>query len=363
MVYNEQTQYTDYGIKGIIKKKQSLIGILTAILHVIYIIMAIILCSKALVIYNAIFAIISLILCKLIRADDRRIMWLFIIPVEVAIHSISASVIYGWDMGFQMYLFTLLPASIYIMSAHSEEKQVVNILIMIGTMSFFSYFQAGYSSSHSVLEPPNYPQEWILSIKIINTILVYAISTAMIALVTSYNYKLQETGELEERRYAQIVSADMLTGLFNKSGMKPYLDEIDGGMRDASNQYIIIGDIDDYRKIVDRYGHDMANTLLKKVAAVFMEHFAKEGYVSRWGADTILVLSTYKDNEKAMLDIDVLRKSLDKIKIQCGSEYITCTMTFGISYYRQDMTVAECIDEAVMKMNVGKDTGKNQICI
>jgi diguanylate cyclase (GGDEF)-like protein len=106
-----------------------------------------------------------------------------------------------------------------------------------------------------------------------------------------------------------IATHDPLTGLINRRS-------IDEQLKDAYAIYaihdkkfsIILGDIDDFKKVNDTYGHNVGDIVLKSVATILLDNVNASDYVCRWGGEEMLIL-TPVDIEEATILADKIRNN------------------------------------------------------
>ena len=62
-------------------------------------------------------------------------------------------------------------------------------------------------------------------------------------------------------------------------------------MQESGIEYCVaIGDIDFFKKVNDRYGHEAGDVVLTKVARILREKIMSKGYVCRWGGEEFLIV-------------------------------------------------------------------------
>lgn len=103
---------------------------------------------------------------------------------------------------------------------------------------------------------------------------------------------------------------DMLTGLYNRSGMYREIAKMHG--KSASLMFI---DLDNFKPYNDTYGHDVGDIVLQGMSNLFSNVIGDKGFVSRFGGDEfIILLST---NDKAELE-DIAKEIYTKIEESNG---------------------------------------------
>jgi diguanylate cyclase (GGDEF)-like protein len=130
--------------------------------------------------------------------------------------------------------------------------------------------------------------------------------------------------ELEEshQRLSRLVDLDPLTGLANRRSLRRTLEQ--AREKGAS---IIFLDIDDFKEINDRYGHQVGDTTLKRMARVLSESFRPEDRIFRWGGDEFLVVAPKLDQSAARQRISKVRLALSVAEEGAPR----CSFSVGIS--------------------------------
>ena len=100
----------------------------------------------------------------------------------------------------------------------------------------------------------------------------------------AYNV-MKEKDQTNKERLTYEVEHDILTGLYNRHGY----DSLYHNLNLESTAYILI-DVDNFKKINDRYGHAVGDKVLKKVGNVLRKHFRSDDYLCRIGGDEFAVL-------------------------------------------------------------------------
>ena len=100
----------------------------------------------------------------------------------------------------------------------------------------------------------------------------------------AYNV-MKEKNQSNKERLTYEVNHDMLTGLYNRHGY----DYLFHNLNLESTAYILI-DVDNFKKINDKYGHAVGDKVLKKVGNVLRKNFRSDDYLCRIGGDEFAVL-------------------------------------------------------------------------
>ena len=159
--------------------------------------------------------------------------------------------------------------------------------------------------------------------------------------------------ESMERR----ISLDPLTGLNNRSQLRRYVSQDSTLYREGLDTYMMMLDINDFKKINDTYGHAegdralviMANALRKAVGAMDFRSF-----IARYGGDEFTVIA--HTNSSAGLDAlaEKIRSSLEE---ECTARKVPYTVTTGIGWSKLERgsdSVADCMKRADRMLYINK---------
>jgi len=164
-----------------------------------------------------------------------------------------------------------------------------------------------------------------------------------------------------ERNLQFVASHDALTGLFNRSMFSERLQQaLAQAHRHARRLAVLFIDLDGFKLINDKLGHDAGDVLLADLAVRLRESMREGDTLGRMGGDEFVVLiEGYREDTQLL---DVARKVLDAVSqpfvLRDGS--YTVTASIGIAAYPQDGADAtELLKNADIAMYRAKDNGKN----
>lgn len=90
---------------------------------------------------------------------------------------------------------------------------------------------------------------------------------------------------------AQEIAVDPLTGCFTRAfGMEMIRVTFDSSVRKNAPYTVAFIDLDDFKQINDRNGHDYGDRILAEVGANLVDRFRRSDLVVRWGGEEFLVL-------------------------------------------------------------------------
>lgn len=158
--------------------------------------------------------------------------------------------------------------------------------------------------------------------------------------------------------YQDLSIRDQLTKVFNRQGMYSAI-EVESQYRYAANISVAMFDIDNFKKINDKYGHNVGDTVLKEFAKILSSNLS--AIICRWGGEEFVALFSDVDDE--MIQLENVRKLIEKYQFSANDTTFSITASIGFTKkYDFDMKDIDSIignaDEALYR---AKTTGKNQI--
>jgi diguanylate cyclase (GGDEF)-like protein len=154
---------------------------------------------------------------------------------------------------------------------------------------------------------------------------------------------------------------DALTGLPNRRAFQERLDQaLARAQRSGERFALLFIDVDNFKNINDRWGHEGGDAVLKIVALRLDATTRKADAVARMGGDEFVVLL---DNPAHRDDItNIAEKLLASVRspIVFGGQELQVGFSIGISQYPDDgHTVAELMARADHAMYEAKAAGRN----
>ncbi len=165
------------------------------------------------------------------------------------------------------------------------------------------------------------------------------------------------------RKLQSLAYFDPLTKLPNRRSIERALDlAIASASRDKSGFAVALLDLDKFKEVNDRLGHEMGDKLLKYVTQTLKNHLRKIDQVGRLGGDEFLIIFHQdKHYEQIMHALERLRELFDR-EIPLEKSRIKSTVSIGVAFYPADGTERETlIKKADQAMYRAKAEGGNRI--
>lgn len=278
-------------------------------------------------------------------------LFLFATFCEIFVHMVLAIICVGWDFGFQLYCFSLVPVIFYCdymgkstraKTCHPIMVSIMVVMTFLGLWWYVWHRGALYQVENTV-------------VAMVGNMMNAGFDFVFLILYMANYERLTIHTE-------HVASKDELTGLNNRHKMRDIMQVVEKRQEKQENLAFSILDIDDFKKINDTYGHNVGDQVLQAVARKIEGLENDHMYVCRWGGEEFLIMSSgekcYETLKSAM---DFLIQEIRGIVVPCGNDKIRVTITAGAARSRSREAVDETISRADKYLYEGKLSGKNRL--
>ncbi len=159
---------------------------------------------------------------------------------------------------------------------------------------------------------------------------------------------------------------DPLTGLANRR----YIDKIlDNKINEAQRYGIKFGllfiDIDHFKAVNDKYGHDVGDKVLQMAANTMSSVIRTSDILGRWGGEEFVAVVLNVEEEKLLGVAEKLRISMEKARMENKGTQIKVTISIGatMSNPQNKDTKEKLLKRADDLMYTSKIKGRNQVSL
>lgn len=156
---------------------------------------------------------------------------------------------------------------------------------------------------------------------------------------------------------------DALTGLYNRRYLDVALEEeCSRAQRDGDPFSIVMCDLDHFKLVNDRYGHQAGDDVLAIVAALIDKRCGSVAQAFRYGGEEFLALLPGQTGAMAADWADTLRKELQTQVVNPGRDAFRITASFGVaSFPEHGLCCSDLIGLADRALYAAKRAGRNQV--
>ena len=177
------------------------------------------------------------------------------------------------------------------------------------------------------------------------------------------NAKLADANRLLEENEAQIrqlMLTDALTGLANRRHLNDKLNHETGRVkRYERNLTIVICDIDHFKAINDRYGHNAGDEVIKTFARIIQDNVRNVDFASRFGGEEFVMLLPETDPKGAGVLAHRIREELKAASFPGVDSRVSAS--FGIAAIEPGESGEQALQRADQALYESKNQGRDRV--
>lgn len=169
----------------------------------------------------------------------------------------------------------------------------------------------------------------------------------------------------ENEKLKLLVTTDPLTGLFNYRYFRQMLDTaMQRTIRSSSSTCLIMADLDFFKAVNDKWGHEAGNLALQTAAGVFSRELRQSDIICRYGGEEFAFILPQTPLPIAVNVAERVRLSLERTPVEFKTGSFQLTASFGVGVYQQanDHTAESFVDAVDQLLYQAKQQGRNQVC-
>jgi len=173
-------------------------------------------------------------------------------------------------------------------------------------------------------------------------------------------------------KHSQVISSmkdmaiyDTLTQLYNRSYLSQVLEvEFKNSLLKKGPLSVIMVDIDHFKAVNDRYGHDEGDRALIHIASLLKGSLRKHDIVARFGGEEFLIVLPKAMMKDAVVIAERIRRSVETTPLSGSKEKVHLTVSLGIAAIPViwPESKEELIKFADMALYEAKEKGRNRVC-
>ncbi|MBN2531793.1 MAG: diguanylate cyclase [Spirochaetales bacterium] len=157
------------------------------------------------------------------------------------------------------------------------------------------------------------------------------------------------------------VRYDILSGLLNRMSLFDTIDsEIERAIRSSTPLTGIMMDIDHFKRVNDRYGHQVGDVVIQHIGEMLQSTKRSYDHAGRYGGEEFFMVLTNSTLKQGISIAERFRKILEKTTIKYSDREIKVTVSMGIAQYRIGESRDAWIERADKAMYMAKKMGRNR---
>ncbi|WP_111643312.1 sensor domain-containing diguanylate cyclase [Marinimicrobium alkaliphilum] len=230
---------------------------------------------------------------------------------------------------------TLTPQLTAIMEAGGIHSILLVPIIQDGQFTGFMGFDA-------VRQARQWPEDDIAMVQVVAGLVASALTRE--SLVDALTYEAHH---------------DSLTGLWNRRYLEGHIRQnIQRVHRYGTHFAVVLFDVDYFKRVNDRHGHNVGDEVLREVARLLWGATRKSDILARWGGEEFLVLLPETDAGGAQAFAEGLRAQIESYPFVIPEGL---TISVGVTVMEADDSFASLLKRADAALYQAKEHGRNQV--
>ncbi|PCI63488.1 MAG: hypothetical protein COB35_00085 [Gammaproteobacteria bacterium] len=186
------------------------------------------------------------------------------------------------------------------------------------------------------------------------------IRNVLLARINTTFKLVEKTASLE-----QMAQKDFLTGINNRRNFYSLAKKaISIGQRHQESLIIAMCDIDFFKKVNDKHGHDFGDKVLLNVSEILANVFRDSDIIGRIGGEEFAMCLPQTTMDEALIACERLRVNIEHSKVVAAdNDEISVTMSIGLTQLQHENTLGELLTQADQALYQSKDNGRNQVSV
>jgi diguanylate cyclase (GGDEF)-like protein len=152
---------------------------------------------------------------------------------------------------------------------------------------------------------------------------------------------------------------DELTGIYNRRHFITSLDQmVDTAHRYGAPFSLILFDLDHFKSINDRFGHETGDEVLRQVCRLIGQRLRSSDVFCRIGGEELAIICPFTSQDNAEQLANALCVSLANHEIALAGNV---TASFGVATWLQGLSAEALLRRADLASYSAKQTGRNRV--
>jgi len=290
-------------------------------------------------------SIVAYVIClKAIRAGRYSFAGM-LMSLEIILHALLATWVLGWDSNFHFYLYCLVPIIAFNFQDVRRKRLLLSLaIIAVSVGTFVLRKKMGIDSGVA-------PQ-------LLEVFGIVNVLTALGLLLHGTALSVRFTRSMQLSLF-HTANRDSLTNLYTRRRVMLGVRQLGGTAPSA----IILLDLDHFKQINDRLGHERGDLILQRVAEAINSNVRGTDVASRWGGEEFLVLMPDTPEEAAQAVADRILKRIREWVGRVEQSPLTVTATLAVSQIRPGESFENALNRADQALYQGKQQGRDQVVV
>lgn len=172
--------------------------------------------------------------------------------------------------------------------------------------------------------------------------------------------RVAERMKYMQEELIKLATLDCLTGILNRRAFFDAAAAHCAAAQKGADLSAIMFDIDHFKKVNDKFGHDIGDRTLVDVVGTVEKEF---GLFARMGGEEFALLLPNIAKEGALEIAEKLRAQVEALEIETEDKLkpLKVTCSFGVSEWTKGDTIESLLKRSDLALYLSKESGRNQV--
>lgn len=254
------------------------------------------------------------------------------------------------------WVYVLMASALTLRNARADRAMSRRVLasvflvVSVFMLARFMYFLTSTDVSGTLLDSSNH---WNVLTPMVAAILPVIGTTGFLLLCS----------DRIRRDWEHAASTDYLTGLANRRILADQGEQrLQRARQRGAGLALAVIDIDHFKSINDRYGHEIGDRVLRQVADQIAQACTPVDLAARQGGEEFALLLATGDLDSAWQRVETLRAAVAAEPLALGGEPIAVSVSIGLTLAGpEDATLDSLLRRADHALYAAKATGRNRV--
>ncbi len=162
-----------------------------------------------------------------------------------------------------------------------------------------------------------------------------------------------------ERKLHKLATIDALTEIWNRHRINEELTAEIGRVKRYEGSFaLIMFDVDHFKDVNDRYGHDVGDYVLKELCTVISKKIRDSDHFGRWGGEEFLLILPQIGREQAL---ELSQKLQEIVASHIFRDISQLTISIGVSVCSKDDSKKSLLKRVDDALYLAKNEGRNMV--
>jgi two-component system, cell cycle response regulator len=170
--------------------------------------------------------------------------------------------------------------------------------------------------------------------------------------------------QAKNKQLEELARTDHLTGLPNRRAVEEFGEhQLHGALRHKYGLWVVLLDVDHFKRINDVYGHAAGDLALKCVADLLRNNTRAADISGRLGGDEFALVLSHANEQGVVQTAERMREQIARKKFSLNNQEVKITVSFGIAGLQPSgmPDFKQLLEGADRALYAAKQAGRNKV--